>query len=186
MPRRISKPSSPSALRSFFHRLVLPGFTSLGIADREVTEYVVDLLTSFARTDQLYRVRDMRGQSLETIAEMLVELGRQRQPERHWSFDREMDIRRHIGDYALFTSGLFRTWVERQGLGGYYLEQGRKAYGAAAELAQLGFASQARLFGTLEEQFEHLSGGLDYVRKVYMRPELQGGSHGRLLRQLGV
>ena len=89
-----------------------------------------------------------------------------------------MDIRRHVGDYALFTSGLFRTWVERQGLGGYYLEQGRRAYGAAAELAQLGFVSQARLFGALEEQFEHLSGGLDYVCKVYMRPELHGGAHG--------
>ena len=117
---------------------------------------------------------------------MLVELGRQRQPERRWSFDREMDIRRHVGDYALFTTGLFRTWVERQGLGGYYLEQGRRAYGAAAELAQLGSVSQARLFGALEEQFEHLSGGLDYVHKVYMRPELHGGSHGALMRQLGI
>ncbi|MCY3668909.1 MAG: hypothetical protein OXH81_24870, partial [Gemmatimonadetes bacterium] len=101
-------------------------------------------------------------------------------------FDREMDIRRHVGDYALFTTGLFRTWVERQGLGGYYLEQGKRAYGAAAELAQLGFVSQARLFGALEEQFEHLSGGLDYVRKVYMRPELHGGSHGALMRELGI
>ena len=139
MPRRATKPISPSGLRSFFQRLVFPGFTSLGIADREVVEYVVDLLVSFARTDQLYRIRDLRGQPLETIAEMLVELGRQRQPERRWSFDREMDIRRHVGDYALFTTGLFRTWVERQGLGDYYLEQGRRAYGAAAELAQLGF-----------------------------------------------
>ena len=93
----------------------------------------------------------------------------------------------HVGDYALFTSGLFRTWVERQGLGDYLLGAGQKgAYGAAAELAQLGFASQARLFGALEEQFEHLSGGLDYVRKVYMRPELHGGAHGVLMRQLGV
>ncbi len=186
MSRRITEPISPSGLRSFFQRLVFPGFTSLGIADREVVEYVVDLLTSFAHTDQLYRIRNLRGQPLETIAEILVELGRQRQPEQRWSFDREMDIRRHVGDYALFTSGLFRTSVERQGLGGYYLEQGKNAYGAAAELAQLGFASQARLFSALEEQFEHLSGGLDYVRKVYMRPELHNGPHGSLMRQLGI
>ena len=31
-----------------------------------------------------------------------------------------------------------------------------------------------------------LSGGLDYVRKVYMRPELHGGAHGVLMRQLGI
>ena len=30
------------------------------------------------------------------------------------------------------------------------------------------------------------SGGLDYVRKVYMRPELHGGAHGALMRQLGI
>ena len=186
MPRRLTKPISPSGLRSFFQRLVFPGFASLGIADREVVEYVVDLLASFARIDQLYRIRDMRGQPLETIAEMLVELGSQRQPERRWSLDREVDIRRHVGDYALFTSGLFRTWVERQGLGGYYLEQGRRAYGAVAEMAQLGLVSQARLFAALAEQFEHLSGALDYVRKVYMRPELHGGSHGALMRQIST
>ncbi len=186
MPRRVTKPISPSGLRSFFQHLVFPGFTSLGIADREVVEYVVNLLVSFARTDQLYRIRNMRGQSLETIAEMLVELGRQRQPEWRWSLDREMDIRRHVGDYALFTSGLFRTWVEQNGLGSYYLEQGRRAYGAAAELAQLGCASQARIFSALEEQFEHLSGGLDYVRKVYMRPEPHDSEQGVLMRQLGI
>ena len=177
---------SPSNLRSFFQRLVFPGFAELGIADRAVVDYVVDLLARFAQTDQLYRIRDARGQHIETIAEMLMELGRQRQPERRWSFDREVEIRRHVGDYALFSSGLFRVWVERQGLGDYYLHQGRDAYRAAADMAQLSFAPESRLFRALGEQFEHLAGALDYVRKVYMRSELHGGAYGDALREIEI
>ena len=175
---------SPSGLRTFFQRLVFPGFADLGIADREVVQYIVDMLVRFAQADQLYRVRDARGQRIETIAEMLVELGRDRQSQRRWSFDREAEIRRHVGDYALFTSGLFRAWVERQGLGEYYFEQGRQAYRAVAEMAELSFAAEGQLFRALGEEFEHLSGALDYVRKVYMRPELHPGSYGALLRDM--
>ena len=40
--------------------------------------------------------------------------------------------------------------------------------------------------------YEQILGGmypivaLDYVRKVYMRPELHGGAHGALMRELGI
>ena len=115
---------SPPDLRAFFARLVLPGFAELGIADRAVSDYVIDLLARFARTDQLYRIRDARGQQIETIAEMLVELARQHEPERRWAFDRAVEIRRHVGDYALFSSGLFRAWVERQGLANLFCRAG--------------------------------------------------------------
>jgi len=142
---------SPAGLRAFFQRLVFPGFAELGIADREVVQYVVGLLARFARVDQLYHVRDARGQGLETIAEMLVELGRDRQPQGRWSFDRDMEIRRHVGDYALFTSGLFRPWVERQDLVEYYFEQGRQAYRALAEMAELSYAAEGKLFRAWEK-----------------------------------
>ena len=178
------KSVSPPDLRAFFARLVLPGFAELGIADRAVSDYVIDLLARFARTDQLYRIRDARGQQIETIAEMLVELARQHEPERRWSFDRAVEIHRHIGDYALFSSGLFRAWVEWQGLGDYYCEQGRAAYAAAAEMAQLSYGEEARLLRALGEGFEHLAGALDYVRKVHMRPESHGGEYGAVLREI--
>ena len=167
------KSVSPPDLRAFFARLVLPVFAELGIADRAVSDYVIDLLARFARTDQLYRIRDARGQQIETIAEMLVELARQHEPERRWSFDR-----------ALFSSGLFRAWVEWQGLGDYYCEQGRAAYAAAAEMAQLSYGEEARLLRALGEGFEHLAGALDYVRKVHMRPESHGGEYGAVLREI--
>ena len=115
---------------------------------------------------------------------MLVEIERDRQPQRRWSFDRDMEIRRHVGDYALFTSGFFRPWVERQDLVGYYFEQGRQAYRALAEMAELRYAAEEKLFRALGEGFEHLSGALDYVRKVYMRFESHQGPYEALLRHM--
>ena len=176
---------APEKLRVFFRGLVFPGFSALGITDREIVVYIVDMLARFARTDQLYRIRDARGQRLEGIAEMLIEAGRGWGDQQDYVFDRELEVRRHIGDYALFTSGLFRAWVEGRGLLDYYLEQGRAAYRGAGELAQMAMVPQAGLLGALGEGFEHLAGGLDYVRKVYMRPEAHSGSQQEILRRMG-
>ena len=48
----------------------------LGLQSRELVDYVTRLLADFARTDELYRIRDARGRRLETVASMLLELMR--------------------------------------------------------------------------------------------------------------
>ncbi|MEW6753079.1 MAG: hypothetical protein AB1505_19185 [Candidatus Latescibacterota bacterium] len=175
---------SQAGLRRFFERLVQPAFSTLGLGDRALSDYVADMLARFARTDQLYRIRDARGRPLETVAEILIELTRQWGPGVPYSFDREFEIRRHSGDYALFMSGLFRPHVERSALLDYYLAQGRAAYRAAADLGQLALLPEVQLFAALSDRFEHLSGGLDFMRKVYMRPELHAGPYRDLLQDL--
>lgn len=173
-----------AGLRRFFAGLIHPAFAALGCGERALADYVVDMLARFARTDQLYRIREPGGRRLETIAEMLMELNRQWEPETRFSFDRELEIRRHCGDYALFMSGLFRAHVEHLALLDYYLLQGGQAYRSVAEMGQLAFAGEARLFAALGSRFEHLSGALDYVRKVHMRPALHGGVYGQMLRDM--
>lgn len=175
---------SPSGLRTFFQRLVSPAFAAVGLADRELVDYATDLLSRFARTEQLYRIRDAHGKPLESIAEMMMEMVRYQAPEVPYKFDRELEIRRHSGDYALFMSGVFRAYVEHHSLLNYYLAEGRRTYSAVAELKQLSFAADAKIFQALAADFERLSGALDYMRKVYMRPELHGGAYGDLLRKM--
>ena len=186
MPRRAPRIAAvtPAGLRNFFYRLVNSAFGALGLADREITIYVTDLLTRFARTEQLYRIRDAQGKSLDTIAEMLLEAGRLQEPDVPYGFDREVEIRRHSGDYALFMSGTFRAYVEHRDMLGYYLAEGQLAYRSVAELKQLAFAPDTKIFQALATDFEHLSGGLDYMRKVYLRPELHSGPYQNLIRQM--
>jgi len=174
-------------LRRFFARLVRPSFAALGLGHGEVAEYVTDLLTRFARTDQLYRVRDARGRPLDTIAEMLIELMRA------WGaggpsyrFDREIEIRRHCGDYALFMSGVFRPHVEGDSLLSYYLTEGERSYHTVAARMGLLHDREAAVYRALAADFEHLSGALDYMRKVYMHPDLHEGPYREVLRSFGL
>ena len=174
--------TSHEGLRRFFQRLVAPSFGMLGLGRRELIEYVVDLLTRFARSDQLYRLRDDGGQPLETVTELLIEMAREWDSPTPYRFERDLEIRRQCGDYALFMSGLFRAHVEDRELLGYYLEQGRSAYLAVAEHLHLALAADAAVFRELADEFEPLSGALDYMRKVYMRPELHSGPYAEMLR----
>lgn len=70
--------------------------------------YVADLLVDFTHIDRVYRIRNARGKRLEEAGEMLVEsnplLGAP-------SFGRERQLRKHIGDYTLFLTGMFPEYV---------------------------------------------------------------------------
>lgn len=173
-------------LRRFFSGMVRPSFGALGLGPGEMADYVTELLTRFARTDELYRLRNARGGKLETVAEMLLELMHLWDSETPYSHTREVEIRRHCGDYALFMSGLFRAYVEGESLLGYYLSEGERAYRIVGEHLQMTYAQGAPLYRALASNFEHLSGALDYMRKVYMRPEMHTGTYADLVRKFGT
>ena len=51
-------------------------------------------------------------------------------------------------------------------------------------MAQLSYGEEVRLLRALGEGFEYLAGALDYVRAVHMRPELNAGEYGDVLREI--
>ena len=56
-------------------------------------------------------------------------------------------MRQHVGDYALFMTGLFREHVERRVGAAYYVRQGQRAYQAVADFERSALRPEARLFG---------------------------------------
>jgi hypothetical protein len=62
------------------------------------------LLVRFTHADNLYLIRDSRGRRLEDAGEMLLESNPLLDA---GSFDREREVRKHVGDYVLFMKGLF-------------------------------------------------------------------------------
>jgi len=162
----------PFLLPRFFERATRQVFGDLALDDPPAARYVTDLLTRFARTDALYRVAELPGQRLETVVDAL------RAVERAWDVgspdfapEREQTLRRHIGDFTLFMTGIFRDHVQRLTLVSYYEDQGRRAYRFVAETARAEGRPEAPLFRRLSERFEHYSGALSYMRKVYFRDE---------------
>ena len=95
--------------------------------------YLVDLLTRFARTDQLFPA-GVAVPRLEAIVDVLLEAqAAWDEASPHFSPEREMSARRHLGDYALFMTGVFSERVERLASTAYYVRQGQRAYRFVSE-----------------------------------------------------
>ena len=158
-------------LRRFFADMVLRRFAGdLGLADARLSSYVSGLLVSFTHVDNLYRIRDARGRRLEDVGHMLLEsnplLGAA-------SFDREREVRKHVGDYVLFVAGLFpeslrggRRYREMR-LDAFvdYVRAGKESYTVVSAFDQFEYKDEAPLFRRLAENFEMCVFGLNLVKQ---------------------
>lgn len=184
MARRLAPPATPPAgvcyssrvesglLPRFFERVTRQTFRDLALDDPPVMRYLVDLLTRFARTEALYVIRDLPGRRLESVADSLLEIQRVWQWESpDFKPEAEPALRRHVGDYTLFMTGIFREHVERLSVTGYYQHEGRRAYRFVSETERAGGRPDAPLYRRLSDSFEHYAGALSYARKVYFGSE---------------
>jgi len=158
--------STPSRLNRFFDWLIRRSFQDLRIGEPAVAGYIADLLAEFARTDNLYKMRDLQGKRLETVVELLLEAKRREEVESE--LEREREIYQYTGDYILFMSGIFREYVERQAFLGFYLQEGERAYRTVFEL-NLMLDQPASLFLELARRFEFYSGAVYYMKKAFFR-----------------
>ncbi len=152
-------------LRRLFTGLVEQEFRG----ERDIAEYVANLMADFAHADSLYRIRNSRGKRLEDVGEMMIEsnplLGAP-------SFDREREVRKHIGDYTLFLTGLFPEYVAslpRRGLRldclVDYVKAGKESYRIVAAFDQFEYRTAAPLFRKLSDEFEGCVYGLNRVKQ---------------------
>jgi len=166
------------ALLSFFLPLTRRTCAELGVGDDTIAAYLAEVMAEFARTDRLYRLRAPRGARFESVVEMLGFGPPTPGPAGARAFHR------YVGDFALFMSGLFRSFVERGGYLGYYLEEGARAYARASALAAEERRADRVLYQELSVRFEYYAGALDYLRKVRF-PGLAGSDPvGAFLREI--
>jgi len=153
-------------LYQFFRRHIQQGFKEHGLAAEPATvEYVSDILTRFARTPNLYAVHDADGAPLEHLGQFLIEYRRaQGLEEAPADRSRQVLLTRHLGEYALFMSGLFRERLQARGQLGYYLDHGRSAFGQSADFEAN--PKRAQVFRRLYLNFEPISGTLNYIRRA--------------------
>jgi hypothetical protein len=159
--------NSPSAnqLQSFFLKVVRRSFWQLGIYDATVAGYVAEVLSEFARSDNLYKLRGRAGRKIDSVVEMLAHQPPARSDET--GVLQERSLRKYVGDYALFMSGIFRSHVEGRGFLGYYIQEGSRSYWTVSELDLSLYRTGYFLYQELSKKFEYYSGALDYTRKAY-------------------
>jgi hypothetical protein len=169
-------PSNPSAkgkhsLRIFFENFVWRHFfEDVPINEPGVARYVTDLLADFAHIDSLYRIRNAFGRRLEDVGEMLIESNPMLEAS---SFDRERAVRKHVGDYTLFMTGLFPESVARlrqtrhPRLDAFidYVQAGKESYAIVSSFDQFEYRAEAPLFRRLSQNFELCVLGLNLVKQ---------------------
>jgi hypothetical protein len=177
--RRANLISRDHPLRHFFAGVVRRRFDAdLRLPDPRLAGYVSGLLVDFTHVDSLYRVRDARGRRLEDVGEMLLEsnplLGAD-------SFDREREVRKHVGDYVLFMTGLFPEALSGRRRFGQarldafvdYVKAGKESYEVVAAFDQFEYKDEAPLFRKMAENFELCVFGLNLVKQDLERLQRQ-------------
>ena len=75
--------------------------------ERHVIHYLANLLGLFSHTERVYRLQPQDAAQYEYFADLLQE-GLQADPDRRFLVDA------HIGNYALYLSGLCAPWLEHR------------------------------------------------------------------------
>src|SRR5687768_12326552 len=148
-------------LYQFFRHQLGDGFAARGITEPATVDYVSEVLTRFAQTRSLYGVTDTQGRALEYVVDFLAaargdDSGRSDRA-------RERSVLRHLGEYTLFMSGLFRERLKARGELNYYLAQGASAYGQCADVEPQ--SGQRAVFRRLHASFIGIADSLDDLRR---------------------
>ena len=157
-------------LQELFNELVSRNFEEcLHLSDHEIIFYVANLLTEFGRVEKLYSIRNAQGKALEDVGEMLLESNPLFEAS---SFDREREVRKHIGDFTLFFAGLFpeavHHWrLRRQRLDSIidYVRAGKESYFIVSEFNLFEYKDSAPFFKKMSDQFESCVFGLNLVKR---------------------
>lgn len=159
------------SLRRLFDDLVWRHFfADVGLEEPRVANYVSDLLADFAHIDSLYRIQNALGRRLEDVGEMLIESNPMLVAR---SFDRERAVRKHVGDYTLFMSGLFPESVAKSAEAKQprldalvdFVQAGKESYAIVSSFDQFEYRDEAPLFRRLSENFELCVLGLNLVKQ---------------------
>ena len=149
----------------------------IGIRDSEVVGYVAHLLAEFCEAEQLLKIQSAAGQPLTDVGSMLLESNPVYGPAP--SFDRERQVRKHIGDYTLFFTGMFPESLNHLRLRRDRLESmvdwikaGKESYYVVSKFDCFEYTKVAPMFGRLANHFEQCVYGLNCVKN-----ELQEMQH---------
>jgi len=170
-----------TSLPLFSYVMVRHALRRLGEEDRRLADYVAAVLMHFGMRDNAHRVSAADDQVYDSLAALLADVD---DPDGRRSFL----VRTHLGNYALWLSGLFPDYIEhrRWRRGGpdmdYYEEMGRKGFQLAAGHRLADEHGIATLFATAADRFGLLRAALNDVSDSLLFPNHY--SPERLMRQV--
>src|SRR5947209_13995008 len=162
--------SESHPLQQLFQELVGRHYAEeIGLRDPQLVAYVSHLLAEFCDAEQLFKIHNAFNRPLSDVGEMLLESDPVYGPAA--SFDRERQVRKHIGDYTLFFAGMFPESINhfrlrRQRLESLidFIKAGKESYYIVSKFDVFEYATAAPLFAKLADHFEDCVCGLNMVK----------------------
>jgi len=139
----------------YFYILLRHVLKDTGLGDRDVSDYLASLLETFSQTARMKSPADGHTSPIQYVSDMLIAL-------RTASPTQSFLIRAHVGNYALFITGIFHETVQHRSQRGapdvgYYEDLGRSNFRVAA-------GHQVARTCALSEVFEKLADGFRDIR----------------------
>ena len=170
-----------ASLPLFTYVVIRNALHAAGEADRTIADYLASVVVHFAERDRAWRVSPADDQIYHTLVQLLGDV---EGPDAR----RTLLVRAHLGNYALWLSGLFPDLIEqkRWRRGGpdleYYEEVGRRGFRLAADHRLASEHGVAPLFESVAERFALLRHALNDVSDRLLFPHVQTPE--RLMRQV--
>ena len=152
-----------------------------GEDNRALADYVAAVLIAFGTRGRVERVAESDDEQYDTLARLLQDVDDR-------DAKRAFLVRAHLGNYALWLSGLFPDYIEhkRWRRGGpdldYFEEMGRRGYRLAADHRLAEQHGLRPLYASAAERFEVLRAALNNLSDRLLFPNVH--SPERLMRQV--
>lgn len=165
----------------FVYVMVRHALSRAGEPDRTLADYVAAVVVNFGVAQRAWRVADTDDRVYATMVQLYGDVD---DPDARRSFL----VRTHMGNYALWLSGLFPDHIEQRKWrrGGpdmeYYEEMGRRGFQLAADHRLAEQHGLTALYSTAAEQFGMLRVALNAVSDSLFFPDIHTPE--RLMRQV--
>jgi hypothetical protein len=170
-----------SSLPLFCYVVVRCAMRDVGETDRVMTDYVASILLHFGLRDAASRVSSTDDEQYDTLAALVGALD-------DADARRNFLVRQHLGNYALWMSGLFPDWIShrRSTRGGpdleYYEDLGRRGFQLAADHRMAQEHGISAVLGRAADEFPLLRIALNRISDRLLFPH--HSSPDRLMRQV--
>ena len=170
-----------ASLELFFYVMVRHALLRVGVTDRGLADYVTAVLVHFGARGRATRIDENDDQVYDALAGLLGDVNDR-------DAKRAFLVRAHLGNYALWLSGLYPDLIEhrRWRRGGpdidYYDEMGRRGFLLASDHQMATQNGVAELYAAAASRFTLLRAALNEVSDTLLFPHVT--SPERLMRQV--
>jgi hypothetical protein len=170
-----------ASLALFAYVMIRQALRRAGETDRALADYVSAIVLHFGHRDRAHRIADSDDETYTALVDLCRDLD---DPNTQRSFL----VRSHLGNYALWLSGIFPDYIEQRHWrrGGpdleYFEEMGRRGFQLAADHRLADEHGLATLYATAAERFGILRTALNTVSDFLFFPNVHTPE--RLMRQV--